>query len=196
MTTGVSAAPVVRRRREVVPTSVFGMLVFVGTELMFFAGLISAFTITRAGSPTLAWSLPSGLVLPAAETAFNSIALVASAVVMFLANRRYRAGDSAGARPLLLAATLLGALFVVLQGREWWALLSQGVTIWSGTLSAFFYLIVGTHALHAVAAVAALAVAWRRLGRGTLTPGFFFGAQTFWYFVVGIWPVIYLRVYF
>ena len=196
MTTTVSTASAVRRRRDVVPASVFGMLVFVGTEVMFFAGLISAFTITRAGSPPLAWSLPSGLVLPAAETALNSVALLASGVAMFLANRRYRAGQLDGTRPLLLAATLLGALFVVMQGREWWALLTQGVTIWSGTLSAFFYLIVGTHALHAVAAVGALALAWYRLGRGTLTPGFFFGSQTFWYFVVAIWPVIYLRVYF
>lgn len=191
-----SAGAVIGRRREVVPSSVLGMLVFVGTEIMFFAGLISAFTITRAGSPPLAWSLSAGLVLPAAETAFNSLALMASGVLMFVAHRQYRRGDAAKAGRTLLVATLLGALFVLLQGREWWALLSQGVTLQSSTLGAFFYVIVGTHALHAVAAIVALAVAWRRLTRGTLSPGFFFGAQTFWYFVVGIWPVIYLRVYF
>ena len=184
------------RRREVVPSSVLAMLVFVGTEVMFFAGLISAFTITRAGSPPLAWSLPAGLMLPAAETAFNSIALILSGVSTFLAWRalRYREVENAGW--YLLAATVLGALFVALQGREWWGLLSQGVTMQSSTLGAFFYLIVGTHALHAVVAIAALAIAWWRLRRGTLTSGFFMGAQTFWYFVVGIWPVIYFRVYF
>lgn len=192
----LQASAAIGRRREVVPSSVLAMLVFVGTEIMFFAGLISAFTITRAGSPPLAWSLPSGLVLPAAETAINSLALVASGVLMFLAHRRYRASDRAGAARHLLVATLLGAAFVLLQGREWWALLSQGVTLQSSTLAAFFYVIVGTHALHAIVAIVALAVAWWRLTRGTLTRGFFFGAQTFWYFVVGIWPVIYLRVYF
>jgi heme/copper-type cytochrome/quinol oxidase subunit 3 len=191
-----SAAVTVGRRREVVPSSVLGMLIFIGTEVMFFSGLISAFTITRAGVPPLAWTLPSGLMLPAAETALNSLALLLSGVLMFLAHRQFRAADTSKAARTLLAATLLGALFVLLQGREWWALLSQGVTMQSSTLGAFFYLIVGTHAVHAVAAIIGLGVASARMGRGTLTPGFFFGAQTFWYFVVGIWPVIYFRVYF
>lgn len=191
-----STAAAIGRRREVVPNSVLAMLVFVGTELMFFAGLISAFTITRAGSSPLAWGLPSGAVLPAAETAINSVALVASGVLVFIANLQYRRADITRSSRTLLVATLLGALFVLLQGREWWTLLSQGVTLQSNTLSAFFYVIVGTHALHAVVAIAALAIAWWRLTRGTLSRGFFFGAQTFWYFVVGIWPVIYLRVYF
>lgn len=192
----MSAGVTVGRRREVVPSSVLGMLIFVGTEVMFFSGLISAFTITRAGSPPLAWTLPSGLMLPAAETAFNSLALLLSGALMFLAHRQFRAADASKAARTLLAATGLGALFVLLQGREWWALLSQGVTMQSSTLGAFFYLIVGTHAVHALAAIIGLGVAWARMGRGTLTPGFFFGAQTFWYFVVGIWPVIYFRVYF
>jgi len=192
----LSAAATVVRRREVVPSSVLAMLIFIGTEVMFFSGLISAFTITRAGSPPLAWTLPLGLMLPAAETAFNSLALLLSGVLIFLAHRHYRAAASSKAARSLLAATGLGILFVVLQGREWWALLSQGVTMQSSTLGAFFYLIVGTHAVHAVAAIIGLAVAWVRMARGTLTPGFFFGAQTFWYFVVGIWPVIYFRVYF
>jgi heme/copper-type cytochrome/quinol oxidase subunit 3 len=192
----VSAGITVGRRREVVPSSVLGMLVFVGTEVMFFSGLISAFTITRAGSPPLAWTLPSGLVLPAAETAFNSAALLLSGVLMFLAHRHWRAKAPEKAARMLLAATGLGALFVLLQGREWWGLLSQGVTMQSSTLGAFFYLIVGTHAVHAIGAIVGLAVAWSRMRHGTLTPGFFFGAQTFWYFVVGIWPVIYIRVYF
>jgi heme/copper-type cytochrome/quinol oxidase subunit 3 len=190
------AAVSVGRRREAVPSSVLGMLIFVGSEVMFFSGLISAFTITRAGLPPLAWTLPSGLVLPAAETAFNSVALLLSGVLVLLAHRQRRAGDMAKAARTLLVGTVLGALFVVLQGREWWGLLSQGVTMQSSTLSAFFYLIVGTHALHAVAAVVALGMAWARLRRGTLSSGFFLGAQTFWYFVVGIWPIIYFRVYF
>ncbi len=190
------AVIVAARRRQVVPNSVLATLIFVGTEVMFFAGLISAFTITRAGALPLAWSLPSGLVLPAAETAVNSVALLLSGVMTFIAYRQHRAGDASRAARSLLVATVLGAMFVLLQGREWWGLLSQGVTMHSSTLGAFFYLIVGTHAVHAVAAIVALAVAWWRLRRGTLTSGFFLGAQTFWYFVVGIWPVIYLRVYF
>ncbi|MNG34074.1 hypothetical protein D3C84_1204770 [compost metagenome] len=50
--------------------------------------------------------------------------------------------------------------------------------------------------MHAIGAIVGLGVAWWRLRRNALAPGFFLGAQTFWYFVVAVWPVIYARVYF
>jgi len=183
------------QRREVVPSGLLGMVIFVGTEVMFFAGLISAFTISRAGAAPDAWNLPAGQVLPLASTAANTAALFASGALLWVAGRQYRARSSAAAQTLL-AATVLGALFVLLQGREWVGLIGHGVTLRSSALAAFFYVIVGTHGVHAVAALAALGVAWWRLRAGRLSDGFFLGAQTFWYFVVLIWPVIYARVYF
>lgn len=188
------AAARVLPRREVVPSSVLAMLLFIGSEVMFFAGLISAFTIARAGGAS-AWSLPAGSTLPAGATAINTVALIASGVLTFVAHRQLPRDAKAASRSLL-AACLLGTMFVVLQGREWVGLLGEGVTLQSSTLSAFFFVIVGTHAVHAVGALVGLGIAWWRLQQGRLSPGWFLGAQTFWYFVVGIWPVIYGRVYF
>jgi len=185
---------VAHRAHRVVPSSVLGTLVFVGAEVMFFAGLISAFTISRAGATAAQWSPPAGPMLPAVATFMNTVALLVSGALMFVAGRQYARGEAAS-RTLLLSWAL-GAAFVVLQGREWLGLLGQGFTMQSGALGAFFYLIVGTHGLHAVGALMALGLAWLRLRRGTLTPGFFLGAQTFWYFVVAVWPIIYMRVYF
>jgi cytochrome c oxidase subunit 3 len=182
-------------QRAVVPSSVLGMLLFIGAEVMFFAGLFSAFTISRAGAAAGSWSLPAGLTLPAASTAVNTTALLASGLLVAAAHRGYRSAQPSAAR-LLLAACALGAAFVLLQGREWAGLLTQGVTMQSSRLGAFFYLIIGTHAAHALGAIVALSMAWRRMQQGTLSDGFWLGAQTFWYFVVGVWPIIYLRVYF
>lgn len=182
-------------RREIVPSSVLGMLIFIGAEVMFFAGLISAFTISRSGAPVGMWSLPTEPLLPAVSTAFNTAALFASGMLTFVAQRRHDA-DARAASRWLLAAVVLGAMFVLLQGREWVGLIAKGLTLRSSSLGSFFYLIVGAHGAHAVAAIVALAMAWRRMVAGTLTPGFFLGAQTFWYFVVCVWPVIYGRVYF
>ena len=182
-------------RREVVPSGLLAMVIFVGTEVMFFAGLISAFTISKAGAPRDAWILPTGQVLPLASTAMNTVALFASGALLWIAGRQYRARASS-ATQTLLAATFFGALFVMLQGREWVGLIGHGVTLRSSALGAFFYVIVGTHAVHAVAALAGLGVAWWRLRADRLSDGFFLAAQTFWYFVVLIWPVIYARVYF
>jgi heme/copper-type cytochrome/quinol oxidase subunit 3 len=188
-------ATIATPRREVVPSSVLGVLLLVGCEVMFFAGLISAFTISRAGAEAGRWTAPAAPLLPVASTLANTAALMVSGYCTLLAHRRLRS-QQPGAERLLMAACVLGALFVVLQGREWIALIRQGLTMQSSGLGAFFYLIVGAHALHAVAAIAALTLAWWRLRIGTLTDGFLFGTETFWYFVVLLWPIIYARVYF
>jgi heme/copper-type cytochrome/quinol oxidase subunit 3 len=65
----------------------------------------------------------------------------------------------------------------------------------SSPYGAFFYLIVGAHALHALAALAYLVWAWARMQRGVLDSAHFASVQIFWYFVVAVWPVIFFQVY-
>ena len=179
-------------RTPLVPSAVMGMLIFVFTELMLFAGLLSAFSIVRAGA--VVWPPPGQPRLPIQATAFNTGVLVASGVALFLAQRTFFRDRAAARRPLLLAM-LLGAFFVVFQGIEWVRLVAQGLTLTSSTHGSFFYLIVGLHALHAVAALAVLVYTWRRLERGWLAQDQLAAAQVFWYFVVGLWPVLYGVVY-
>jgi heme/copper-type cytochrome/quinol oxidase subunit 3 len=168
------------------------MLIFVFTEVMLFAGLISAFTIVRASA--FAWPPPGQPRLPVEATAVNTAALLASGLLLFLA-RRIVHREPARAGWLLLLSMLLGGFFVAFQGAEWVALIGQGLTVTSSLQGSFFYLIVGLHALHAFAALGLLAYAWLRLRQGWLAPGVFSAAGIFWYFVVGVWPVLYLRVY-
>jgi len=180
------------RREPVIANSVLGMLIFVASETMFFAGLISAFTIVRSGA--MVWPPPGQPRLPIEETAVNTAALLASGVLLMFARRAFGKDRSRASRPLL-AAIGLGAFFVVFQGVEWVALLREGLTLTSSTQGSFFYLIVGIHALHAVVALALLIRAWLRLRRGWLASSQLAAAEVFWYFVVGLWPILYLRVY-
>lgn len=168
------------------------MLIFVLAEIMLFAGFVSAFTIMR-GSAVL-WPPPSQPRLPIAETAFNTALLLASAVALGVAHRAFRSSPPRARTPLLLAIALGGA-FVLLQGREWVSLLAQGLTLQSSALGSFFYLIVGFHGLHALVAVGVLAWLWRKLARASISAGQLVAAEIFWYFVVGVWPVLYWRVY-
>jgi heme/copper-type cytochrome/quinol oxidase subunit 3 len=46
-----------------------------------------------------------------------------------------------------------------------------------------------------VGALGVLVYAWLQLQEDRLEPGVFAAAEVFWYFVVGVWPMIYLRVY-
>jgi cytochrome c oxidase subunit III len=188
-------APRLPARKPVVSSAVLGTLFFVVAEVMFFSGAISAYTISRAGALPGTWPMPGQPRLPAEATALNTTLLLLSGVVLFFAHRLFKK-QSPIAHWVTLSAWLLGAGFVALQGVEWAQLLAQGLTLTSSPLGSFFYLIVGSHALHAVAALLALGIAWVQMARGTLSSGFFFGTQTFWYFVVLLWPVIYARVYF
>jgi heme/copper-type cytochrome/quinol oxidase subunit 3 len=181
------------RNAPVAPNGVIAMVIFVIAEMMFFAGLISAFTIVRT-TALAGWPPPGQPRLPVEETLINSGALVVSAAVLYFAQRRFRRDPSTAKFPLL-SAMALGAFFVVFQGFEWVAMLRQGLTMQSSTHGAFFYLIVGTHGLHAVAALIALAYVYLRLVRNSLSQAAFWTAQIFWYFVVGLWPLLYWRVY-
>jgi cytochrome c oxidase subunit 3 len=183
------------RRQPLGHSAVIATLIFVVTELMLFAGFMSAFTITRAAYNT--WPPIGQPRLPATETLINSAALLASGVVLFFANRAFVRGADAARRAqhLLLTSLLLGLFFVGFQGMEWLALLREGLTMTSSNHGAFFYLIVGTHALHAVAAIIALGIVYVRMLRGRLAHSTFLATQVFWYFVVGVWPMVYLRVY-
>ena len=127
-------------------------------------------------------------------TAVNTAALLASGVLLFLARRAF-SRDRRRCSQFLIAAIGLGTFFVVFQGVEWAQLIHFGLTLTSSTLGSFFYLIVGIHALHAVIAIGLMLRIWLRLQRGWVAEGHFAAVAIFWYFVVGLWPILYLRVY-
>jgi heme/copper-type cytochrome/quinol oxidase subunit 3 len=181
--------------RPLVPSSVVGMLIFVMAEAMFFAALFSAYSIVSAGADN--WPPLGQPRLPVASTAFNTLALLLSGWTMFRANRHFAARPPRlkSTRQFLLATLLLGGFFVLFQGFEWLRLLRYGLTMVSNSYGSFFYLLIGTHALHAIAALTVLFLVFSKLRQGRMSKGQFWGAQVFWYFVVAVWPVLYILVY-
>ncbi len=192
---GVPALPArpTRRRRQLVSSGALGMLLFITTEVMMFAGLISAFMIVRAGA-TGPWPPSNQPRLPAEETLLNTSALMVSGVLLVVAHFVFQRAPKKALWPLA-GSIGLGALFVILQGAEWVALLGQGLTLRSSSHGSFFYLIVGAHGLHAICALLGLGYVFARLLRGRLRASELVTAQLFWYFVVLLWPFLYLRVY-
>jgi heme/copper-type cytochrome/quinol oxidase subunit 3 len=176
------------------PNSVLGMIIFIVCEIMFFAALMSAHTIARATAMGGIWPPMGQPRLPVERTAVNTAILLLSGILLWIANRRMKAEPGRAMR-YLAGAIATGIAFVLLQGVEWVRLLREGLTMTSSNHGAFFYLIVGTHALHAVAAIVALMWVYILMRRGTLALSTFAATQVFWYFVVVLWPVIYLRVY-
>src|SRR3954471_3807902 len=103
------------RRNAIGPSQVIGTLIFVVTELMLFAGFMSAFTITRAAYNT--WPPIGQPRLPVGETLVNSAALLASGVVLFFANRAFVRDPQSAKKPLFISLAL-GVFFVAFQGVE------------------------------------------------------------------------------
>jgi len=186
----VAAEPTSKR----LPNSVLAMIIFIATEVMFFAALMSAHTIARATVLGGVWPPAGQPRLPVERTAINTAILLLSGILLWIGSRRIRADRSSALR-YVAGAIIAGTAFVLLQGVEWVALLREGLTMTSSNHGAFFYLIVGTHALHAVVAIVALTWVYFLMRRGTLALSTFTATQVFWYFVVILWPIIYLRVY-
>jgi cytochrome c oxidase subunit III len=182
-------------RRGFTDHALFGMAVFVFTEIMLFAGFISAYVIVRNSVPPGLWPPPDQPRLPFERTALNTASLLASGVLVWMSHRAAsRRGPSAARLPLSLGL-VFGALFVGLQGAEWASLLKQGLTLSSSQVGSFFYLIIGAHAVHAVGALGLLVWCWAGLLAGQFRPGRFGAVQLLWYFVVLVWPVLWLVVY-
>ena len=181
-------------RKKIIPDGVLGMIIFVSCEIMFFAGMISAHMITRANAVDGIWPPPGSPILPVVETGMNTGFLFLSGILLHLGHRSF-AENERKTRWYLLGSVFFGYLFVGLQGQEWVALIEAGLTFTSSTHGSFFYFVVGTHGLHAVCALIFMSYMLVLHFWGRLQVTTFWSAEVFWYFVVGIWPIIYWQVY-
>lgn len=176
--------------------NVLGMLMFIASEAVLFLTLIVTFAVVRAGYPE--WPPSDQPRLPVMASFFNTLVLLGSGAAMFGAWRAMRSGRVRSSGRLLAAATLLGILFLVVQGVEWVRLIDFGLTVTRNIYGAVFYVMIGMHALHVFIAVLGLLYVLRRFGRGAYTreahDGLTMGGM-FWGFVVLIWPVLFVFVY-
>ncbi len=182
--------------RGTLPNAILGTLIFLGAEAMFFAGLISAYLVLRAGS--LAWPPPGQPRLPVALTGANTAVLLCSGFAMQRALAALRGGSVVALRRWLAAATALGAIFLAVQGTEWIRLLGYGLRVTSGPYGATFYTLIGAHGLHVLGGLLVLLTVLVQAHRSEL-PGrqrtAIEACRLYWLFVVGVWPVLYLLVY-
>jgi heme/copper-type cytochrome/quinol oxidase subunit 3 len=176
------------------PPAVVGTLLLIAGEVMLFAGLVFAFWVVRRAAPV--WPPPLQPRLPLALTAASTLVLLASSGALTAALRARRR-DPRGLRRRLALGAGLGAAFVSAQGYEWVRLAGRGLTVASSVYGAFFYTLIGAHAVHVLAALAWLAttLALARDGRFARRPAPLHACVLYWHFVVALWPVLVVSVY-
>ncbi|MFQ5691962.1 MAG: heme-copper oxidase subunit III, partial [Nitrospinota bacterium] len=173
-----------------------GMTAFLGAEAMFFAGLIGAFLVFRYGSPV--WPPPFQPRLPLGVTGVNTAFLLFSAFTMARASMAWRRGSRDAMVRNLLITCVLGAAFLLGQGSEWVRLIRFGLTISSGVYGGTFYTLIGFHGLHVLGAVIWLLSVFFTVRRAPFRPRYATRLELcaiYWYFVVGLWPVLFGLVY-
>jgi cytochrome c oxidase subunit III len=188
--------PPVRPNTPIANNAWLAVLMFLGAEAMFFAGLIGAFLVFRIASPV--WPPPFQPRLPSEVTGINTLILLASAVAMRLGLKAIQRGDRSRLVRLLSWTAAAGTMFLLIQGFEWFRLLRFGLTLSSSVYGGLFYTIIGCHALHVFGALVWLLVVYQKARSGKYTRENYVGLQTcsmYWVFVVGLWPILYGLVY-
>ena len=193
------------RRRVVPPSSAdtppvsntrLAMIVLITGESMLFAGLIGMYLVFRLAART--WPPPDQPRLPLGLTTLNSAVLLVSAFPLAGALGAIRRGEAGRVARRVELTALLGTVFLAIQGAEWARLVRHGLTLGSGTYGGSFYVLIGCHALHVLAAVAWLAVVAvlaRRRGFTRARHAALEMCTLYWYFVCGLWVVLFPLVY-
>lgn len=176
--------------------ALLGLLMFIGSEIMFFGGLISSFLILRAG--TVSWPPVDQPRLPIQVTGLNTLFLLFSGYTMYRAVKAIRRGNLSVLVKWLSATAVLGAIFLTVQGYEWIRLVSYGLTFTSSVYGGTFYTLIGCHALHVLGAMIFLLLVLRKAVSREYSSHEHISVAlsgVYWYFVVGIWPALYILVY-
>lgn len=173
-----------------------GMIFFLAAEMMFFAGLLSAYWVLRA--QVNPWPPPGQPRLPVLVTGFNTLILIGSGLAFWQTERALRRGCRLCVVGWLGLAGLGGAVFLGVQGYEWTRLIGFGLTTVRNIYGGLFYILIGTHALHVLAGLAFLLVVFLQAVRvsGDGRTAALVVCRMYWTFVVFLWPVIYGLVYF
>jgi cytochrome c oxidase subunit 3 len=99
------------------PTAKLAMWIFLGTEIMFFCGLIGAYVVLRFGSPD--WPNPHDVHLVEWMGAFNTFVLICSSVTVVLAHSAIAKGEAQKCVGYIAISLLLGCVFMGVKAVEY-----------------------------------------------------------------------------
>jgi cytochrome c oxidase subunit 3 len=187
----VGASPELAQPEGPSPLSV-GVVVWLASELMFFAGLFAAYFTVRSGSPH--WP-PPGVELATGRTALATVVLVSSSFTMHAAVQAAKRKDRRSAVRWLVLTILLGLVFI---GNQAWEYAEAPFSISSHAYGSLFYLMTGFHGLHVIGGLVFMGVVSGVIaGPGSRAPA----GETvevcgyYWHFVDVVWVAMFSTLY-
>lgn len=198
--------PVINRPNQLAT----GIIVWLGSEVLFFAGLFAIYFSLRSTNADL-WHqhLVIDGVLNVPFAAVNTSILVLSSVTaqfgVFAAERHQARRKSWkmnewGMVEWYILSFILGAIFVSGQMYEYAALFSHGIAFSTDPYSAAFYLTTGFHAIHVTGGLVAFllivgrAYTAKRFGAHEANGAI--AVSYYWHFVDVVWVALFFIIYF
>ncbi len=175
-----------------------GTIVWLSSELMFFAALFAMYFSIRGsavGQAEWAEHTPE-LKLPYALT-FTTI-LVLSSITCQLGVFRAERGDVHGLRRWFTLTFVMGLIFVLGQANEYRTLVSEGIKINGDGFGSMFYLTTGFHGLHVTGGLIAFIFFMVRTTLSRFTPAQATAAivvSYYWHFVDLVWIALFAMIY-
>ncbi len=169
-----------------------GVIIWLGSEVMFFSSLFASFFTIRAHAAI--WP-PPGAHLDTIRAGIFTLILVSSSFTMQKAVFDQERGERKSAKLWVWATFVLGALFVSNQFSEWITLSQNPATHPTHTAyGSLFFIMSGLHGLHVFLGLAAMIFLLVRLKGPGGDPGetsVFQGVSYYWHFVDVVWVGLY-----
>ncbi|MEB3313020.1 MAG: heme-copper oxidase subunit III [Cyanobacteriota bacterium] len=173
--------------------SLFGFVVFLLSESVIFLSFFVGYVVYK--TTALDW-LPAGVEgLEVREPLINTIVLVSSSFVIYLAERFLQVKNLWGFRAFWLLTMAMGSFFLYGQAVEWSGL-PFGFT--DGLFGGTFYLLTGFHGLHVMTGVLLQGIMLVK----SFIPGNYDRGEVgvtatslFWHFVDVIWIILFILIY-
>lgn len=172
---------------------VLGVVLFLASELMFFAALFASYFSLRANRTV--WP-PPGVHLDPVEASFGTLLLFLSSLVMVLTTRAMDRGRNGAARWWTATAILCATAFVAISLHGY---LKNSFTIATNAYGSIYYAMTGFHLLHVTAGIGLLIALLAGLRSPALRANHRAGAEAmtyYWHFVFVVWIGIWGTIYF
>jgi cytochrome c oxidase subunit 3 len=168
----------------------FTMWVAIGSMLMLFAGLTSAYIVKSSQDNWIGVETPN-------QFWYSTAVIILSSITMQMAYRSFKQREMITYRRLITVTMVLGILFVVLQWSGFNYLWNHNVRFEGAGAGQFLYVIAGLHALHVIGGIVALVIIvakaiFGRVKSYSSVPVDIM--KTYWHFVDLLW--LYLLVFF
>ncbi len=186
----MEAKDTVNEQRKRIHPHKFTLWVALGSIIMMFAGLTSAYVVKRDQPGWTTFSIPKAFW-------YSTAVILVSSLTVQMALRSFKEREMLRYRNLLTTTAVLGIVFLLLQWTGFREIWHTGITLRGSGGGQFLYVIAGLHAVHVLGGIIALLV---MLARAYVSQIRSYNSipvelmSTYWHFVDLLW--IYLFIFF